>query len=76
MDNSLLAVRDINHKYIVVESKVRNSYTMEVSYISLQRTIEQARKITRGLGNTLDIKIKEYYKYLERVFDALYLQIR
>lgn len=59
-----------------LESKVRNSYTMEVSYISLQRTIEQAGKIARGLGNTIDIKIKEYYKYLERVFDDLYLQIR
>ena len=59
-----------------LESKVRNSYTMEVSYISLQRTIEQARKIARGLGNTINIKIKEYYKYLEMFFDALYLQIR
>lgn len=59
-----------------LESKVRNSYTMEVSYASLQRTIEQGRKLARGLGYTIDLKIKEYYKYLEVVFDALYLQIR
>lgn len=59
-----------------LESKVRNSYTMEVSYTSLQRTIEQGRKLARGLGYTIDLKIKEYYKYLEVVFDALYLQIR
>lgn len=59
-----------------LESKVRNSYTMEVSYASLQRTIEQGRKFARGLGYTIDLKIKEYYKYLEVVFDALYLQIR
>lgn len=59
-----------------LESKVRNSYTMEVSYASLQRTIEQGRKLARGLGYTIDLKIKEYYKYLEVVFDDLYLQIR
>lgn len=59
-----------------LESKVRNSYTMEVNYISLQRTVEQARKIASGLGNTIDRKIKEYYKYLDRVFDDLSLQIK
>ncbi len=59
-----------------LENKVRNSYTMEVSYTSLQRTMEQARKLTRGLGYTIDLKIKEYYKHLDVVFDALYLQIR
>lgn len=59
-----------------LESKVRNSYTMEVNYISLCRTIEQARKIARGLGNTIDRKIKEYYKYLDKVFDVLSQQVK
>lgn len=59
-----------------LESKVRNSYTMEVSYVSLKKTIEQARKIARGLGNTIDTKIKEYYKHLDSVFDELLLQVK
>lgn len=43
----------------------------KISYASLQRTIEQARKIARGLGNTIDNKLKRYYKYLDAVFDSL-----
>lgn len=57
-----------------LESRVRSSYTMEMSYNSLSKTIERVGKITRGLGNTIDRKIKEYYKWLDIVFDALYLQ--
>ena len=59
-----------------MEGKVRNSYTTEVSYISLQRTVEQARKIARGLGNTIDKKLKRYYKHLDSVFDSLNLQVK
>lgn len=59
-----------------LESKVRNSYTMEVNYTSLCRTIEQARKIAKGLGNTIDRKVKEYYKYLDKVFDVLSQQVK
>ena len=59
-----------------LEGKVRNSYTTEVSYISLQRTVEQARKIARGLGNTIDKKLKRYYKHLDSVFDSLNLQVK
>lgn len=57
-----------------LESRVRSSYTMEMSYNSLSKTIERVGKIARGLGNTIDRKIKEYYKWLDIVFDALYLQ--
>ena len=59
-----------------LESKVRNSYTVEVNYISLRKSVEQARKIARGLGNTIDRKIKEYYKYLDNVFETLDLQVK
>ena len=59
-----------------MEGKVRNSYTTEVSYVSLQRTVEQARKIARGLGNTIDKKLKKYYKHLDSVFDFLNLQVK
>lgn len=59
-----------------LEGKVRNSYTTEVSYVSLQRTVEQARKIARGLGNTIDKKLKRYYKHLDSVFDSLNLQVK
>ena len=33
MDNSLLAVRDINHKYIVVEKKKLLRYSMQLSML-------------------------------------------
>lgn len=59
-----------------LESKVRNSYTIETNYVLLQRTVEQARKIVRGLGNTIDKKLKEYYKHLDSVFDSLNLQVK
>lgn len=59
-----------------LESKVRNAYTKEVSYSLLKKTVEQARKISRGLGSTIDEKIKEYYKYLDIVFDDLNLQVK
>ena len=62
--------------YTSLEGKVRNSYTTEVSYVSLQRTVEQARKIARGLGNTIDKKLKRYYKHLDSVFDSLNLQVK
>lgn len=58
-----------------LENKVRNCFTMEVSYASLKKTVEQARKIARGLGNTIDTKIKVFYKNLDSVFDDLFLQI-
>lgn len=58
-----------------LENKVRNCFTMEVSYASLKKTVEQARKIARGLGNTIDTKIKVFYKNLDSVFDDLFPQI-
>lgn len=58
-----------------LENKVRNCFTMEVSYASLKKTVEQARKIARGLGNTIDTKIKVFYKNLDNVFDDLFLQV-
>lgn len=57
-----------------LEGKVRSSYTMEMSYGSLSKTIERARKIARGLGNTIDRKIREYYKQLDNVFETLCIQ--
>lgn len=58
-----------------LENKVRNCFTMEVSYASLKKIVEQARKIARGLGNTIDTKIKVFYKNLDSVFDDLFLQV-
>ena len=59
-----------------LESKVRNSYTIETDYISLQRTMQQAKKIVRGFGNTIEEKIDEYNKCLDEVFKSLLLQIK
>lgn len=69
-------------QYIVIdeahnlESKVRSSYTMEVSYTSLRRTIEQTTKLVRSVGNTIDKKIKQYYRYLDVVFENLNSQVK
>lgn len=69
-------------QYVVIdevhnlEGKVRNSYTIEINYNSLRKTIEQARKIIRSIGSSIDRKIKEYYKALDSVFENLGLQIQ
>ncbi len=69
-------------KFVVIdeahnlESKVRNSYTIETDYVSLQKTMQQAKKIVRGFGNTIEEKIEEYNKCLDAVFKALLLQIK
>ena len=39
MDNSLLAVRDINHKYIVVEKGI------SISNYIIQKRVEEAKKL-------------------------------
>jgi len=61
-------------EYVIVdevhnlESRVRNSYTSELSYIECTGAIEQARKVNSSLGNTLDKNITRYYKALDAVF--------
>lgn len=57
-----------------IESKVRNAYTMEMSYGYLLRTVEQVGKGVRGLGSSIDRKVKEYSRLLNDVFENLYLQ--
>lgn len=58
-----------------LENKVRNAYTVEINYLSLKKTIQQARKIVRGIGSTIDNKISDYYKCLEVLFSELEKQI-
>lgn len=42
MDNSLLAVRDINHKYIVVDGKAIDSIVAPESKIMIENFINEA----------------------------------
>ncbi|MBA4688117.1 MAG: ATP-dependent DNA helicase [Candidatus Galacturonibacter soehngenii] len=68
-------------QYVVIdeahnlETKVRNCYTNEISYYSLTKTIEQARKMNRNIGSSIDMKIDAYYGLLDLVFANLELQI-
>lgn len=72
-DNFQFVVVDEVHN---LESKVRNSLTVEVSYGSLKRDVEQVRKMVNGLGRTIDEKINDYKKELDVVFDSLYSQMK
>ena len=68
MDNSLLAVRDINHKYIVVEKYTimyatdkkfkKNKKTVNVKATTTARTIKRLKK-----GKTYYFKIQYMVKY-------------
>ncbi|MDB8711283.1 hypothetical protein PNW90_12420 [[Ruminococcus] gnavus] len=54
-----------------LESKVRSSFTMEMCYGSLLKTVERVGKVNRSLGNTMDKNIKEYRKLLSDVVLSL-----
>ena len=60
MDNSLLAVRDINHKYIVVERKM----IKEVTELSVQ-----VKKILDQLPKEERVLITEYLEKKELIAD-------
>lgn len=71
-----------NFQYIVIdeahnlESKVRNSYTIEISYYYCKHTIDEAWKVNRRLGGILGKKISEAIALLDKVFESLYIQIK
>ncbi len=56
MDNSLLAVRDINHKYIVVESMYRLAYTIVENDADAQDAVGDA--IVKAFGNIQRLRKK------------------
>lgn len=57
-----------------IENKVRTAYTMEMSYSYLMKTVEQVGKGVKGLGSSIDKKVKKYSRLLNNVFENLYLQ--
>ena len=67
MDNSLLAVRDINHKYIVVDRKKTEPET--VIYYSCTDKIKKIRWFPKILSpvlikNELTLFLQNYYLFL------------
>lgn len=54
-----------------LESKVRNSYTIELSYNSCVKVIEQAIESYKGFVNLLEDKVKKYHQLLDDVFNDL-----
>ena len=63
MDNSLLAVRDINHKYIVVE-KNYVFYRIEEDYVRIIRVLNEREDFMRILFGiiTTSEDTEEYWK--------------
>ena len=58
-----------------LENKVRNAFTTDFNYSSLIKAVEQAKRINKNLGETLDAKIAEYHRYLDELFLNLEKQI-
>ena len=80
MDNSLLAVRDINHKYIVVERRIRMNLDKYPDVLTL-RECQKILQVSRGtmlrllhegeipafrIGNRWRIQRKEMLEFIER----------
>lgn len=70
-----------NFKYIVIdeahnlESKVRTSFTTQLTYSDCKKTIEDSKNINRRLGSVLDKKITRCLILIDEVFLNLYKQI-
>lgn len=69
-------------EYIVVdeahnlESRVRNSYTIQINYFECKKIIENIRRTNKSITNEFDKKIDFCESLLNKVFNALVVQIK
>lgn len=70
------------YEYIVIdevhnlESKIRNSFTMSVTYVECKRILEELIKNNKIMGSFLDNKINDCFKLINKVFSNLLTQVR